>query len=119
MTAVELQNYIQSIGIFASDNFYSVEIIDGVIYNRVPIQYTWRDFSTKLEIRLYYKYGKRDRCIDFIMNGNNITGSYELKNLDLPTLCEKLNKILFNVKSYKIWEKTELRNYKLKLLDEK
>jgi len=118
MTAVELQNYIESIGVFTSESFYSVEIIDGVIYNRVPIEYNWRGFYISFKIRLYReKFGKKDRCVDFIMNGDNIVGSYELKKLDLPTLCKELNKILFNVESYKIWQKRELRNYILELYE--
>jgi len=81
MTAVELQNYMESIGVFTPANCYSVEIIDDVIYNRVPIEYNWRGFYITFKIRLYReKFGKNDRWVDFITNGN-IIGSYELKKI--------------------------------------
>jgi hypothetical protein len=42
MTGVKLQHYLSESGIFTIENVFMVEILDGVIHNRVPTYYKCR-----------------------------------------------------------------------------
>lgn len=121
MRAIDLQKYLNSSGLFKADeNITMVEIIDGTIYNRVPIIFKSLKGWPSVNIRIYVeKFGKNQRCVEFNMGGNNIFADYTLNELDLPTLCEELNKIFSTDINFNIWRKKELRNYKIDLLNEK
>lgn len=119
MKAIDLQKYLNSSGLFKADeNITMVEIIDGAIYNRVPIIYKsvkgWPVFIIEIYVE---KFGKNKK-VKFNV-GNNRFADYTLNELDLPTLCEELNKIFSTDVNFNIWRKKELRNYKIDLLNEK
>lgn len=121
MKAIDLQKYLNSSGFFKADeNKTMVEIIDGSIYNRVPIIYKSVKGWPVFIIRIYVdKFGKNQRCVEFNMGGNNIFADYTLSELDLPTLCKALNKMLSTDIDFQIWKTRELRNYKIDLFNEK
>lgn len=120
MTGVELEKYIMSSGLFQDENVYMVETIDGKIYNRVPSLYKiFVPNLGRLEIRIYYnKHGDGTKWVDFTIAGINLYATHKLKDLDLTTLCNELNKILGSDKRFVEWSTKELRNYKINSLYE-
>lgn len=73
----------------------------------------------KLEIRIYYnKHGDRVKWVDFNIGGVDLYACHKLKDLDLTTLCEELNKILGRDQRFIEWSTKELRDYKINSLYE-
>ena len=120
MTGVELEKYLMSSKLFKDENVYMVETIDGKIYNRVPSYYkSFVPMLGKVEIKIYYnKHADGTKYVDFMLAGVNLFGCHKLKDLNLTTLCEELNKIFGSDKRFIEWSTTELRNYKIDLLHE-
>lgn len=122
MRAIDLQKYLVSSGLFKIDeNTTMVEIVDGSIYNRVPVTYKSNKVWPELNIRIYVeKFGKNERCVEFSMSGVNIFADYTLSELNLPTLVKELNKIFINEPKFHIWKNVQLRNYRINnLLNER
>lgn len=115
MKAIDLEKYLRSSGLFKVDeNTTMVEIINGTIYNRVPIIYKSNRGWPTTEIRIYVeKFGKNQRRVEFKLGGVNTFANYTLEELDLPTLCKELNKMFLTDIGFQCWKTKELRNYKI------
>ena len=94
MTGVKLQHYLSESGIFTIENVFMVEILDGVIHNRVPTHYKCRLGYVTLNIKLFrHKYGNGDIWVDFELNNINLYSTHKLNELSLSTLVKELDKI--------------------------
>lgn len=70
-----------------------VEILDGVIHNRVPTYYKCRLGYNNINISLYRKKYGDDLLIGFSRNGFELTSTHKLNELTLSTLVKELDKI--------------------------
>lgn len=97
MTGVKLQHYLSESGIFTAENAFMVEILDGVIHNRVPTYYECRLGYNNINISLYRKKYGDDLLIGFSRNGLELTSTHKLNELTLSTLVKELDKILLSI----------------------
>lgn len=126
MTGVKLQHYLSESGIFTIENVFMVEILDGVIHNRVPTYYKCRLGYVSLNIRLFrQKHGNGDIWVDFELNNINLYSSYKLNELTLSTLVKELDKIknlpntrhLKKVERYMEWRLTRLVDHRNDIIE--
>jgi hypothetical protein len=127
MTGVKLQHYLSESGIFTIENVFMVEILDGVIHNRVPTYYKCRLGYVSLNIRLFrQKNGNGDIWVDFELNNTNLYATHKLNELTLSTLVKELDKIfasipdirhLRKVERYKEWRLTCLVDHRNDLIE--
>jgi hypothetical protein len=127
MTGVKLQHYLSESGIFTVENVFMVEILDGVIHNRVPTYYKCRLGYVSLNIRLFrQKHGNSDIWVDFELNNINLYATHKLNELTLSTLVKELDKIftsipdirhLKKVERYKEWRLTCLVDHRNDLIE--
>jgi len=127
MTGVKLQHYLSESEIFTIENVFMVEILDGVIHNRVPTYYKCRLGYVSLNIRLFRKKnGNGDIWVDFELNNTNLYATHKLNELTLSTLVKELDKIfasipdirhLKKVERYKEWRLTCLVDHRNDLIE--
>lgn len=126
MTGVKLQHYLSESGIFTEENVFMVEVLDGVIHNRVPTYYKCRLGYVSLNIRLFrQKHSNGDIWVDFELNNINLYSSYKLNELTLSTLVKELDKIknfpntrhLKKVERYMEWRLTRLVDHRNDIIE--
>jgi hypothetical protein len=127
MTGVKLQHYLSESEIFTIENVFMVEILDGVIHNRVPTYYKCRLGYVSLNIRLFrQKNGNGDIWVDFELNNTNLYATHKLNELTLSTLVKELDKIfasipdirhLKKVERYKEWRLTCLVDHRNDIIE--
>jgi len=109
MTGVKLQHYLSESGIFTIENVFMVEILDGVIHNRVPTHYKCRLGYVSLNINLFRKkYGNGDIWVNFELNNISLY-SHKISELTLSTLVKELDKIFDSI--------TDIQNLHLKKVE--
>lgn len=121
MKSIDLKNYLLSTGLFRPDNNCLMVEVDGdKIYNRIPVRYKQNsEVSDRyrynlIDIKKYVeKYGKQERCVDFIIAGVNIYATHVLNELDFPTLVKELDRTLGSIPKFQKWKTKELRNFKI------
>lgn len=119
MTSVQLQYYLSKSKIFSTVNVFAVELIDGVIHNRVPTQYQFKiSYYDVIEISLYRKKYRGDLFLKLSMDNTEIV-SYKLNDLTLNKLIKELDKIIKNDKKneYNQWRKDCLIEYRNNLIE--
>jgi hypothetical protein len=108
MTGVKFQHYLSESGIFTIEDVFMVEIIDGVIHNRVPTYYKCRLGYVSLNIRLFReKHGNGDIWVGFELDNINLHSTHKLNELNLSTLLKELNKIFTSIPDTRHLKKVE------------
>lgn len=107
MTGVKLQHYLLESGIFTVENVFMVEILDGVIHNRVPTYYKCKVGYNSINISLYRKKFGNDLLIGFSINGLQLTSTHKLNELTLSTLVKELDKIFTSIPDIRHLKKVE------------
>jgi len=110
MKAYELSKYIELTGIFNSQNVYTVEVVNDVIYNIPSYWKLYQGSGIGLEIRIYYtKQESRNLEINI---GSSKLIDCELEELTFDILYKTLFKIVGNHPNFNNWI-SKVREYRL------
>lgn len=103
---------MEDLGLFKTENVYTVEVIDGEVWGTVPAFYKfYMGAGLQLEINIRYGYDKEKYV--YIKNGRFEVACHKLNDLTLTILCGELNKVLCTRKEFVDWMTKTLRDYKI------
>lgn len=111
MTAYELSKYIELTGIFSTQNVYTVEVINGIMYNMIPSY--WKFYigsGISSEIRIYYTKEKSKKVE--IKLGSNKMMDCLLEDITFDKLYQVLFTAVGDHPNFKNWI-SKVRDYKL------
>jgi len=109
MKAYELSKYIELTGIFNKQNVYTVEVVNGIIYNIPSYWKVYIGNGTALEIKIYYT---KQRSRNLEINMGHFKIDCDLEEFTFDILYKTLFKLVGTHPNFKNWI-SEVREYRL------